>query len=124
MEMGLLHDVTKAKDEKWGRKVLQDTFPKALEVSPNVWHSFTASIWVKKHIGITDPRILHAIQHHALGDGNSIWDKLLFIADKIDPLRDYDSSHLLKLCQKDLHDGFRAVKESNRLYLKKEGIHV
>jgi nicotinate-nucleotide adenylyltransferase len=68
--------------------------------------------------------VLNAIWHHTLGDGQSDLDRILYIADKIEPTRGYDTSAELALSLKNLKQGAQLVKARQQSYLmEKEGIH-
>ena len=42
------------------------------------------------------------------------------MADKLDPLRDYDSSQEIVLAEENLHKAYELVHEQQQAYLKKE----
>ena len=44
---------------------------------------------------------------------------MVFCADKLDPLRGYDSSELIETCKKNIEKGFDLVVQQNREYLKR-----
>lgn len=122
---GYLHDVTKGLSDEEGRKVIAIWKPEWLEISPKVWHSYTAVIFLKQNMGLYDHKILSAIEHHTIGDGVSDLDRILYIADKTEPSRNYDSSKERALAAKDLKAGAQKIKEESKAYIyKKEGIHV
>lgn len=123
--MGMLHDITKKMSDEEGKKIIAAWKPEWLSISPKVWHSYTAVIWMKQNMGLYDYHILHAIEHHTLGDGHSDWDAILYISDKIEPNRGYDSTKEMKCSENNLQLGAKMVlQESKRYILEKEGIHV
>lgn len=123
--MGLLHDITKKMSDEEGRKIIAIWKPEWLAISPKVWHSYTAVIWMKQNMGLYDSRICHAVEHHTLGDGKSDWDAVLYISDKIEPNRGYDSTKEMKCSEKNLQEGAAMVlQESKQYILEKEGKHV
>lgn len=122
---GMLHDVTKRQPDEWGRKILEEYDPERLSLSPKVWHSFTAPIWLRQNMCLEDEAILHAIYHHTLGDGESDLDRILFIADKCEPTRNYDSTWELELARRDLKASAELVLQEQKDYLlEKENIHA
>lgn len=124
-QAGFLHDITKKMSDEEGKKVIAQYKPEWLEISPKVWHSYTAVIWLKQNMYFHDTKILNAIEHHTLGDGKSALDYILYIADKTEPNRNYDSSKERALAKKDLKAGARLVKEESKKYIyETEGIHV
>ena len=123
--MGMLHDITKKMSDEEGRKILERYDPDKLDISPKVWHSFTAVYWLKENMGLYDPVVLNAIYHHTLGDGKSPYDNILYIADKIEPGRGYDTGRQMKEAETDLKKAASIILEESKAYiLEKEGIHV
>ena len=123
--MGMLHDITKKKDDEWGRHILSIYDPDKLDLSPKVWHSFTAPIVLERDLCLRDDGILHAIYHHTLGDGNSDLDRILYIADKCERTRGYDTEKEISLARKNLKLGAELVKEEQKTYLReKENLDV
>ena len=77
--------------------------------------------YVNKVFHIRDRRILQAIYHHVKGRNRTDYDRILFIADKLDPSRGYDSGKEIEISRKSLKEGYRVVKQQQEAYLKKEG---
>lgn len=123
--MGMLHDITKRFTDEEGRKIIALWKPEWLDISPKVWHSYTAVIWLRQNMNLHDETILHAIAHHTLGDGHGDYDHLLYIADKIEPNRGYDTTKEMKCAEKNLSEAAALIKEESRAYIwEKEGVHV
>lgn len=118
---GMLHDITKGRSEEWGRRILERYEPEALQYAPPVWHSFTAPVWLKQNLGITDHELLAAIRNHTLGGSQTPLAMILYIADKTEPTRGYDSTGEIALSMKDLAAGFALVKQEAAEWLKKGG---
>ena len=58
--------------------------------NPNLAHGKLAKCFVQKELGIDDEDILNAVSYHTTGRKNmSILEKIVFIADAIEPGRDY-----------------------------------
>ena len=51
-------------------------------------------------------------------------DKIVFAADKIEPLRGFDSSDLIKAMKEDVDNGFKEVLKANREYIKEHSKEV
>ena len=76
-----------------------------------------------KYIKIEDEDVLEAIRYHATGKENmSTLAKIIYSADKIDPLRGYDSSSLINECYKDINKGFLRVLKENIEFFKEKNI--
>ena len=50
--------------------------------------------------------------------------KLVYVSDKLDPLRPYDTTPFINECIKDLDIGFIKVLEENLKYLNKDCVKV
>lgn len=120
LRMGYLHDITKAMSDEEGRKILEVWQKEDLELSPPIWHSHTAVIFLKQNMGLYDHTVLSAIWNHTLGGGRSDYDRILYIADKIEPGRGYDTSYHMALAKKDLPACVELVRKEGEEYRKKE----
>ncbi len=59
--------------------------------TPSLWHSILAPIVAKEALDIDDEEILSAIRWHTTGKENmSKLDKIIYIADMIEPSRNFD----------------------------------
>lgn len=122
---GLLHDVTKNLPDEENEKIIRAYKPEWLDMSPKVWHSYTAVVWCRKNLDLHDSRILHAIAHHTIGDGTGDLDCILYIADKIEPGRGYDTTRQMAAACENLQKAAEMIRgESRRYILEKEGVHV
>ncbi|MDO4413858.1 MAG: bis(5'-nucleosyl)-tetraphosphatase (symmetrical) YqeK [Erysipelotrichaceae bacterium] len=123
--MGMLHDITKAFSDEKNEKIIRIYKPEWLEVSPKVWHSYTAVIYAKQNMCLNDQEIAYALEHHTIGDGKTDYAALLYIADKIEPGRGYDVSRQKKAAAENLKKAAEMIREESKAYiLKTEGIHV
>ena len=113
------------KDDEKGKELLAIYYPEGLQYDPKVWHSFTAPFFIQKYLCLHDHQTLNAIWHHTLGDGKSDYDAILYIADKIEPLRGYDASKEWEVSRISLQKGARYVLQKAKAYiLKTEGKNV
>lgn len=120
--MGIMHDVTKHMPLSFHQTIFRNCMPQHLNVSEGIMHGYSGAWYARKVLKEEDSQVMQAIYHHVLGDGRSIYDKILFIADKIEPGRKYDTSIPMALSLKSIDLGFQKVKEDNQKYLKKEGV--
>jgi predicted HD superfamily hydrolase involved in NAD metabolism len=98
---GLLHDYAKELEPELLLK-LANQFK--LPVDPITWvegrkllHAPVGAALVAAELGITDPEILSAISCHTTGKAEmSILDKVVYLADVIEPNRDYDGVERLR----------------------------
>ena len=123
--IGVLHDITKAMDNQAQKALLERYRPECLQEDPAIWHSRTAVIILKQQLGIYDHRILSAIDAHTIGTGKSDYARILYIADKTEPLRGYNTDEETRLTKISLAKGADRVLEKSKQYiLEKEGKHV
>lgn len=104
---GLLHDITKNETyagqllmlERYGVPITEP-----LRRSAGVLHAITGAHFIKNELGITDPRILSSVRWHTSGRrGMDIYEKILYVADLIEPTRDYpEVDRLRRLARTDL----------------------
>ena len=105
----LLHDVARelkseeylALVEKWE---LQMGEPE--RESPKLLHGPVAAELARRELGVDDEEVLETVRVHTVGSpGMSPLALALYVADKIEPARDYPSvERLRKLARKDLHE--------------------
>ena len=114
--MGCMHDLTKAMSDEEGRKLLAVYEPDKVGLDPKVYHSFTAPIYLRQKMGVTDPVILGAIRAHTLGTCRNDYDRILYIADKIEPTRGYDVTEEMNLSLADLRAAFDLVYREAEAY--------
>ena len=99
---------------------MQTQFPQYLDEAPAIWHGYLGADTVKRHYRLNDKKILNAIYHHVKGDSTDPLAMILYMADKLDPLRDYDSSQEIALAEENLHKAYELVHAQQQAYLKKE----
>ncbi len=122
---GVLHDLGKHCPREQERAIIDTFFPSCSDFPEWAFHQFTGGYLAEKEFGIEAPEILDAIKSHATGKANmSALGKIIYSADKIDPLRGYDSSWMINKCRQDYENGFLTVLRENRDYLTKKGYRV
>lgn len=105
---GIMHDVAKEMDQKEAQKIMESYFPEYLSKPYPIWHQWLSRYVSEHEFLIDDSVVLKAIEDHTTASvGISPIGKCLYVADKLDPLRGYDSSQQIETCQKDIHQGFR-----------------
>lgn len=80
-------------------------------------HGFSGSVYAKQKFGIEDEEILNAIKYHTIGRRNmSLVEKITYLADAIEPSRDYaDVEHIRHLAFENidwaiLHEADRKIE--------------
>lgn len=117
---GILHDLCK----EWGKdrlfQYLTYLDPDTLQEPAPIWHGYAGAYYIKQAYGIHDHDITNAIYHHVKGSMCSKLAMILYVSDKLDPSRGYDSSKTIALCKQDLIQGYETVKFQQECYLQKE----
>lgn len=117
----LLHDCAKEAPQETEEQIMNKYFKKFKNAPEVIKHQFTGSILVEDLFNIKDSRVKQAILYHTTANKEMTWlDKLVYVCDKIDPLRGYDSSWMIEECIKDLNRGFIIVLKENISYLGKK----
>ncbi len=120
--MGMTHDVCKQLPEEKAKIWMLHHMPKHINEASAIWHGYIGADYVKRGFHINNKDVISSIYHHVLGDGNSPYNIILYVADKLDPSRGYDSSEQIELCKKSLSLGFQRVKKEQEEYLRNEGV--
>ena len=124
---GLLHDCAKRYDDA---TIICKCQEHGIELTegelraPAVIHAKLGA-WMAEHkYGITDPEVLSAIACHTTGKpAMSLLDKILYVADYIEPRRDKAPNlpKLRRLAFEDLDEALYQILYSTRNYLKETG---
>ncbi len=97
---GLLHDVAKGKCQ-YGYKVYVDQYDVVLDEiearNTELIHGKLGAAMVKEQLGIDDKDILSAIRWHTTGRaGMSLLEKVIYLADLIEPGRDFEGIEAIR----------------------------
>ena len=118
---GLVHDVCKQMPIEKQRIWMKHHLPAFLKEAAPIWHGYLGAYYAKHTLYIKDQDILNSIYHHVKGRNQNDYERILFIADKLDPSRGYDSSKEILLSKQNLIKGYEVVKQQQMEYLKEEG---
>lgn len=94
----LLHDVSKCMSMKELHFYVEcDETLKYYGDIGELLHGFAGSVYAKKKLGIHDEDILSAIKYHTIGRrGMTTLEKIIYIADAIEPNRNYPNVDLIR----------------------------
>lgn len=105
---GMLHDVAKEMDDKKAEKIMKKHYSEYLKMPRAVWHQWLSAYVAQHEFHIHDQEILQAIIHHTTGSTDmSPLDMCIYVADKYDRSRGFDSSQEIALCKTNLLEGFK-----------------
>ena len=85
------HDIFRGKyGEDLNEIIIEYGLPEMYLNNSNLAHGKLAAIHMKEKMGIDDSDILNAVSYHTTGrPGMSLTEKIVFVADAIEPGRDY-----------------------------------
>lgn len=119
---GMLHDLARLysadrllrESEKYGIPI--DAYARE---HPVVLHAPLSAALASDMFGVTDPQVLSAISKHTLADAQmSPLDCILYLADGLEPGRDYEErAGLAALAERDLGQAMHATIDSSLRYL-------
>ncbi len=117
----ILHDIGKGINDEDSLILMKQFYPQYLGIGSYSYHQFLGELIVRRDFLILDEEILSAIKYHTTGKPKMNWlEKLVYVADKVDPTRGYDSLELIKAVEEDLDKGFVKVLKANREFLNKK----
>ncbi len=117
---GLLHDICKDKPYEYTMDVMNKHFANLLNEPYEIYHAYTSMIFLKENLLIDEQEILNAVFNHTTGNDYSDLSMLVYVSDKLDPLRGYDVSYEFNLSSMNLLEGFNYIKEQQLRYLKEK----
>ncbi|WP_347284206.1 bis(5'-nucleosyl)-tetraphosphatase (symmetrical) YqeK [Lactobacillus taiwanensis] len=106
---GFIHDYAKqVAPERFIKVIKEQNFdPDLLNYNRAIWHGVVGAYFIEKELKITDPEILMAIRRHTTADVEmTTLDKIVFVADFIEPGRDFSGvEEARKIAYANLDDG-------------------
>ena len=126
IEAALLHDCAKNLD-KDSPYLEGFTLPTAWgQVPGEVAHQFAGAFVCERYFGITDEDVLNAVRYHTSGRPNmSALEKLIFLADMLEPERNYDCVDTLRtLFWKDIDECLMVALDETLKFLEKKESEV
>ena len=119
-----LHDLTKNYSDEDNEAMIEEHYDKSVleDYNKAIWHSFSAAALAKTHYNVKNDDIIKAVESHTLGRPDmGLLEKILFVADYIEPNRPYENSReVFKIAFKDLDSAvYRALELSIELFESK-----
>ncbi|GAB6158136.1 bis(5'-nucleosyl)-tetraphosphatase (symmetrical) YqeK [Desulfotomaculum varum] len=123
---GLLHDIARDfNDDEMLKRARQANLPVSEYgfAMPLLLHGPVGAVMAREEFGISDPDILNAIAVHTVGSEDmSQLDKILFVADKIEPNRRHQNvEEIRKLAVQDLDAALLGCFDESIRYALKIG---
>ena len=105
---GIMHDVAKEMEHDKAQDLMNKYYSDFVDKPEAVWHQWLSAYVSKNEFLIEDDVILKAIEDHTTASPTiSKVGMCLYVADKLDPLRGYDSSADIALCKENIVEGFK-----------------
>lgn len=120
----ILHDITKELDVEVEKMIMNEHYYDQMHYHHKVYHQFTGAHVAKNQFLINNDNIIEAIKYHTTGEGNSDLSKLVFIADKAERGRPYDTEHYIEMSKDDLNAAFELVKADSIKAVKRKGENI
>ena len=123
---GLIHDIAKEFTKEQNEAIMKrnrQTIDK--EENPRINHAIVGAVYAKEKYHL-DEEIIHAISSHTIGDiPMSTLDKIVFVADKIEPGKNYPKiEEERQLAKENLDKAIILCIENNHQKLMKENKKV
>ncbi|MFC5604022.1 bis(5'-nucleosyl)-tetraphosphatase (symmetrical) YqeK [Sporosarcina koreensis] len=120
-QAALFHDIAKFMEPSDMRIMIEenDEDRRLLTFHHELWHAAAGRIIAEKEFGVKDPDILNAIRYHTTGRaGMSVLEKLIYIADLIEPGRSFPGiEELRKTADLKIDEAMKACIAHSVLYL-------
>lgn len=122
----LIHDAAKYMNIEKQKEIIKShgyDIDEVMEESPQLLHGFTASILGKDMMGIEDDELLSSVRYHTTGKKNmTTLEKIIYIADYIEPNRDFPGvDDLRKITFDNLDEGVLQGLSNSIIYVVKNG---
>ena len=126
---GMLHDLARLYSAE---RLVRESEQRGLPIDdyarehPVVLHAPLSARLAQEMFGVDDPEVASAIAKHTLGAGEmSALDCILYLADGLEPGRDYpERAELAALARRDLREAMRATIASSLRYLTQRHLPI
>ncbi len=94
--------------------------------NPNLSHGPIAAVIMQRDYEITDPDLLNAVRYHTTGRaGMSLLEKIIYLADAIEPGRNYPGADKARqLADRSLDEACLCAMERSIQYIKERGLFL
>lgn len=122
-QAGLFHDMTKDMDADLAQEMMDEHYKRYLPCPTFAYHQFTASYITHNKYHVPKD-VSDAILYHCTGKREMTqYQKCLYAADKVEPLRQFDTERCRNACLENLDNGFVEVLKDQVAYFKRHDIN-
>lgn len=115
----LLHDIAKNLKKDTQYKLMREYYSYYSNSNPNIFHQYLGEYIAREKFFVYDETILNAIKYHTTGSARmSLLEKLIFVSDKIEPTREYNTKPMINACIHNFEKGFKKVLQNNKKYIR------
>ena len=125
----ILHDITKYNTLEQNKEIIDSYFEETSRIykyyNEDILHAFSAYVLAKKKYNIKSGEVLNSILNHTIGRPNmSIYEKVIFISDYIEPNRTYESClKVREIADNNINKAvFTAIDDSIKFYEAEGGL--
>ena len=127
-QAALFHDIAKFMEPSDMRRMIEENGEdsKLLSFHHELWHAAAGRIIAEQEFGVKDTDILNAIRYHTTGRaGMSVLEKVVYIADLIEPGRSFPGiEELRESAQLQIDGAMKACIAHSVLYLVERHVAV
>lgn len=120
-QAALFHDIAKFMEPSDMRRLIEvnDEDERLLSFHHELWHAAAGRIIAEKEFGVKDSDVLNAIRYHTTGRaGMTVLEKLIYIADLIEPGRSFPGiDELRQSTDQQIDEAMKACIAHSVLYL-------
>lgn len=124
----LFHDIAKFNDKEYLRLIIveENTDSRLLSFHHELWHAFVGAIIAHNEFGVRNEDVLNAIRYHTTGRaGMSKLEKIIYVADMIEPGRDFPGvARLREIATEDIDSAMGACIHQSVQYLVSKRVQV
>jgi len=119
---GLLHDCAKGLPMAHQETLMQQWADIDVTDFPKLWHAPAGAVYARQHWDLPQPLLLGIARHAPAQPNMSLFEKVIYVADKIEPARNYANvGRLRALVWRDFEAGFLAVVADEASALLRHG---
>ncbi len=124
LELAEAHPVSKkdmylvAMMHDYSKEQYDDIYYDKKDVHQAIYHAYAAAAVLSKHYYVRNRKVLRAIRNHVEGKSHDLVAQLIYVADKCERGRHFETEHFIEMAKVDLHATFKLLKIEAEKYRK------